>query len=74
MRDMGNRLTKRTITNNKKEVVDVDMGWTKYQDEIEKTEEAKCEGMRRTFGLIVSNDPEAYDCTCCDLNEKCGGG
>jgi len=52
----------------------MDMGWTKYQEEIEKEEEAKCEGMRRAFGLIVNNDSEAYDCTSCELIEKCGGG
>ena len=44
---------------------------TKYQEEIERAEEAKCDGMRRAFGLIVSDDPETYDCSCCELEGKC---
>jgi len=49
-----------------------DMGWTKYQEECEEAEMRKCDGMRRAFGLIVSDDPELYDCTCCELATKCG--
>jgi DNA helicase TIP49 (TBP-interacting protein) len=50
----------------------MDMGWTKYQSDLEKTEMMKCETMRRAFGLVVSSDSETYDCTCCELAEKCG--
>jgi len=55
----------------KQEVQDMDMGWTILQEEMEIAEYAKCERMRRAYGLIVSSDPEAYNCTCCELAEKC---
>jgi len=47
----------------------MDAGWT---EQIEIAEEMKCEAMRRAFGLIVSNNRDDYDCTCCGLFEKCG--
>jgi len=56
----------------KQEVQNMDMGWTKHQDQIEANEDHKCEVMRRAFGLIVSNDPDAYDRTGCELTKKCG--
>ncbi len=46
-----------------------DMGWTRYAEQQEKAEEMKCEMMRRSAGLIVSDDD--YDCTCCELRDKC---
>ena len=48
-----------------------DIEISKQLEEIRKEEEAKCEGMRRAFGLIVNKDPDAYDCTCCELERKC---
>lgn len=39
-------------------------------EEMEKEETEKCQSMRRAFGLIVSDDPEAYDCSSCELEEK----
>ncbi len=50
-----------------------DMGYTRYQSQIEEGEIKKCEKMRRAYGLIFNNDPESFDCSCCELsiNGKC---
>ncbi len=48
-----------------------DQGWTRLQEQIEKDEEHKCEMMRRSVGLIVTDDVNDYDCTCCELRDKC---
>jgi len=48
-----------------------DQGWTRYVGQQEKAEEMKCEIMRRSVGLIVSDDIDNYDCTCCELRDKC---
>ena len=49
----------------------IDMGWTRFQEQQEKAEEMKCEMMRRSAGLIVSNNLDDYDCTCCEVSDKC---
>lgn len=49
------------------------MGWTKYVEQQEKAEAMKCEMMKRKHGLIVSDDPEAYDCSDCECFNECEG-
>ncbi len=43
----------------------------RYVEQQEAAEEMKCEMMRRSAGLIVSDDINDYDCTCCELRDKC---
>lgn len=48
-----------------------DQGWTRFVEQQEIAEMKKCEMMRRSAGLIVSDDINDYDCTCCELRNKC---